>query len=311
MDYIKVYQIGPDVALYGARCFDLDEILDCGQCFRWEKENKEIGYPANGGEYAYSGIAFGRLLRISQNGGTVIFHNTTLADFEKIWMDYFDLRRDYSAIKELLSKEETLEKAVGYAGGIRVLRQEPWEALCTFILSQNNNIPRIKGLVSRLCQFFGDETEGGRAFPSAGRIASLSEEDLAPVRAGFRAKYILDAARNVSSGRVDLNLLYEAPVEYARESLQKIHGVGPKVAECTLLYGCARVECFPVDVWIRRVLSEFYPDGFPEEFAPVAGIAQQYLFHYIRNAGRKDAPQGKSRSAVERESARREPVAAG
>ena len=171
-----------------------------------------------------------------------------------------------------------------YAPGIRVLRQEPWEALCTFIISQNNNIPRIKGIVERFCEAFGHPiSEGEYAFPTPQSICDKTPEQLSYLRAGFRAKYLIDAAQKVFSGELVLEELYTLPIEEARQKLQTIKGVGPKVCDCVLLYGLHRVDAFPVDVWMKRVLERFYPRGIPDCLLGTQGIAQQYLFHYIRH----------------------------
>ena len=161
--------------------------------------------------------------------------------------------------------------------------------MCSFIISQNNNIPRIKGIIERLCTFFGEDLGGGDfSFPSAERLAVLSEQDLAPIRSGFRAKYILDAARRVASGETELEKVAAMPIDEARAELQKIKGVGPKVAECALLYGFGRAEAFPVDVWVKRIMQELYPEGLPACTENVEGIAQQYLFHWRRNISEND-----------------------
>lgn len=262
-------------ALYGVRHFDLEATLDCGQCFRWEKKD----------EGAYEGTAFGLRRAVTQQGDRVFFHRVGEEEFYRVWWDYFDFGRDYGALKALFATDPVLCRAVDYAPGIRVLRQEGWETLCSFILSQNNNIKRIKGLVDRLCSQFGAPIPGGRGFPAPRRLAALSPEELAPVRSGFRAKYIIDAARAVEEGRVELEVLPHLPLEEARAMLRTIHGVGPKVAECALLYGFGRAECVPVDVWMSRVLTRWYPAGLPEAIRPVAGLAQQYLFHYARMEG--------------------------
>lgn len=280
MDYSLVYESQGSTIVADIKNLDLDQTLDCGQSFRWRRLE----------DASWEGVAFGRYCRLSLEHGGLVFHGTPLQEFEAVWRDYFDLTRDYCAVKKLLGSDETMAKAIAFAPGLRVLRQEPWEALCTFILSQNNNIPRIKGLVERLCETFGAEVPAPpghlplRSFPSAKTLADLEVEDLAPVRAGFRAKYILDAARRVASGQLLLEPLYTMELEEARIALRTIHGVGPKVAECALLYGFGRVECMPVDVWIRRALDYLYPEGMPGAFAPVAGLAQQYLFHYVRHA---------------------------
>jgi N-glycosylase/DNA lyase len=258
---------------YKTTDFDIDLVLDCGQSFRWEKT----------APYTWRGIAFARRLEVVQHGDNLIFNGTNEKDFYELWVPYFDLGRDYSAVKHFLSQDETLEKAIEFSPGLRLIKQQPWEALCSFIVSQNNNIPRIKGIISRMCESFGEKIGGDEfAFPTPQRLAQCSEQDLAPLRSGFRSGYILDAAKKVASGEVDLDAVGIMPLDKARATLMTIFGVGPKVAECALLYGCGRVECFPIDVWIKRVLVCLYPQGFPQQFAEIAGIAQQYLFHYAR-----------------------------
>lgn len=258
--------------------FDPDQTLDCGQSFRWEKAGD-----------IWQGVAFGRRLALKQEGEELVF-SCTPEEFEGIWRGYFDLDTDYSAIgRELSAMDPVLQKACAYAGGIHILRQEPWEALCSFIISQNNNIPRIKGIIQRLCQTLGEPSaEGEFLFPTPERLAASSLEELAPLRAGFRAKYLLSAARLVTEGKVDLQAIPHMELEKARETLMLIHGVGPKVAECALLYGFHRLEAFPLDVWMKRVMERWFPKKRPEDFGPWAGVAQQYLFHYIRTFEKQD-----------------------
>ena len=258
----------PDV-----RDLDLEQTLDCGQSFRWEKQN----------DGSFSGVAFGKYVNISLDGTDMIIKNAA-PDDEKIWRDYFDLELDYGKIREDISRlHPVLEDAARYAPGIRILRQEPYEALCTFIISQNNNIKRIKGIVARLCESFGDEIdEGVYTFPTAERLAELTPDDLAPLRAGFRNRYIIDSAKKVASSEVDLELCKTADYEAARAELMKITGVGVKVADCTLLFGMHRVEAFPVDVWMKRAMEKLFPGMSANDFGEYAGIAQQYIFHYSR-----------------------------
>lgn len=252
--------------------FDPSQTLDCGQCFRWE-------FTLEG---TWSGTALGSRLVLSPAGEGWLLEGVCRSEFETKWIPYFDLDTDYAAIrKDLSNYHPVLRRAAGFAAGIRILRQDPWEALCSFILSQNNNIPRIKGIVFRLCREFGEC--GGIVFPTPERLAGLNVEDLAPLRSGFRAKYLLSAARLVSSGTVDLHSLYHIPLPEARDSLMKINGVGKKVAECVLLYGFHRLDAFPVDVWIKRAMELYFPGMAPEDFGPYAGVAQQYIFHYIRS----------------------------
>ncbi len=251
--------------------FDLALTLDCGQAFRWTKTL----------DGAFEGVAFDRYLKIKQEGDSLVLFNTSKEDFESIWADYFDLKRNYLEIVERCKKHKIISPMLKTTSGIRILKQSPWEALCSFIISQNNNIPRIKGIISRLCETFGEKLENGYTFPSAEKLKDLTVEDLAPLRAGFRAKYILDAAKKCSS-ELDLEEIKKLPTDLAREELMKIKGVGKKVADCTLLYGMGFTDAFPTDVWIKRALEKYFSDGFPVEFSDCAGIVQQYIFHYIR-----------------------------
>lgn len=262
-----------DIVLSDVPCFNVGLSVDCGQAFRWVK--KEDG--------SFHGVIFKKAVDIVQYENEVIFKNTDEETFKTLLEPYFDLDRDYEKICAGFD-DKYLKEACKKYSGIRILHQEPWETLCSFIISQNNNIPRIKGIIERLCSFFGDEIgDGDFSFPSAEVISALFEEDLAPLRAGFRSKYILDAAVKCCSGEVSLEKIKNMPIEDARQELMKIKGVGPKVAECTLLYGFGRVEAFPVDVWVKRILSELYENGLPQCTKGVEGIAQQYLFHWRRN----------------------------
>jgi len=272
MDYTKAEQSGNDVLISGIKNFNLAQILDCGQCFRWIGE---------GGEY--TGIAHGRQLQLVLNGDTLILRDVSLCDFEYIWKDYFDLSRDYCQLRKLYSQDPSLVQAVDFSPGLRVMRQDPWETLITFILSQNSNIPRIKKMVASLCEHFGQALPcGSHAFPAPEALASPNPEALAAVKTGYRAPYIIDAARRVAEGRLDLTALKAKPSDEIQKALIQIHGVGPKVAECVLLYGFSRVEVYPMDVWMKRIMANLYPAGFTEALSPTAGIAQQYLFHYAR-----------------------------
>ncbi len=274
---------GGDVRCVDVRDFSLRDTLLCGQCFRWEETEPDV----------FCGVVGDRTLTVLQQGETLVFKDCTLREFDAVLCDYFDLARDYAGIKAALSTDDTLKTAIGYAPGLRVLRQPPWETLCSFIISQNNNIKRIKGIVARLCECFGKPIldKAGNltayAFPDADTLARLTEPDLAPLRAGWRAAYLLDAALKVSCGEIALARLYTCPIDEARATLRSIKGVGPKVADCVLLYGFARTEAFPLDVWMKRAMQRYYPDGLPACAQQYPGLAQQYLFHYIR-CGDKD-----------------------
>lgn len=266
--------------------FDLVHTFECGQCFRWNKIS----------ETEYVGVHKGRALRIRQNEDGITLCNTDMEQYEGIWRKYFDLERDYKQIQTQLSADSVLAKAIPAGRGIRILAQEPFEALISFIISANNNIPRIKLIVERLCERFGEEIElDGKkyfSFPNAETLAALDCEALAPIRAGFRDKYILDAAKKVASGEICLGKIYSMSYDEAKNELKKIKGVGEKVANCVLLFGFSKLNAFPVDVWIRRVLERYYFDGGEvrgdiEEFArqrfgELGGFAQQYLFYYAR-----------------------------
>lgn len=264
-NYVKIKT--PDV-------FNLELMLDCGQAFRWVKD----------GEGYMCGVVGDRAYRIKQEDGFLTV-NCSQAEFDKVLRSYLDYDRDYATLVRGFSADANLKAAVGEFNGIRILRQQPWETLCSFIISQNNNIPRIKGIISRLCEGFGDEIDGGYyTFPSAEVLSACSVEDLSPIRAGFRSKYIIDAARKVTGGEVDFKAIDENEIDFGREELIKIKGVGKKVAECTLLYGFGKFEAFPEDVWVKRIMAEMYPDGMPECTRGYEGIAQQYLFHWRRNS---------------------------
>lgn len=266
-------EIENGILFKNVRDFDLAQTLDCGQSFRWEElENGD-----------FKGVAFDREVTVHLDCGEFYIFGGKAED-GALWGDYFDLDFDYGIIKnELSALSPVLKSAAEYAPGIKILKQDSWEALCSFIISQNNNIPRIKGIIKRLCESFGDKTpDGGFTFPSAQRLSQLTVDDLAPLRSGFRAKYLIDAALKVSSGEVNLNEVRIMPIDEARQSLMKIKGVGPKVAECALLYGMHRLECFPMDVWMKRAMAVLLPEFTIEDLGQYAGIAQQYIFHYSR-----------------------------
>ena len=257
---------------------DIAKTLDCGQAFRFSESDG-----------VWRGVAMGRALSLTQEGNKITLFDVNEEEFNSLWRGYFDLDRDYEMIKSSVSSNEILKKATDFSDGIHILRQEPWEAVCSFIISANNNIPRIKGIISRLCENFGFKIADGLfTFPSAERIAALTLDDLAVIKSGFRAKYILDAAQKFSSNQIDVDALYTLPIDEARNTLMTIKGIGPKVADCALLFGWGRVECFPVDVWIRRAMNHFFGEnGLPSEAVEYAGIVQQYLFYWARTTGLK------------------------
>ena len=269
---MKIYEHKNKIVAENIENFSLADIFECGQCFRFNY-NKS-------GQF-YEGAAFGKYLRVYQADNKIYFE-TDLEDFNNIWRDFFDLDRDYKNIFEKLRQDKILKKASDFCPGVRILKQEPFECLISFIISQNNNIPRIKKIIERLCENFGDKIEDNKyAFPTAGKLAGLSPEDLAVIKSGFRAKYILDAAVKINSGEIDLNLVYNLSLEDGAEYLKNIKGVGDKVSACVLLFAYNKLNAFPVDVWIKKIIEKYYPGGY--DFGEYAGIANAYLFYYERN----------------------------
>lgn len=271
--FMKIEKISEGIKVTDISGLSLPETLDCGQCFRWKPDE-------NGN---WRGVVKGVYGNIRQEEDGITFIGSDEEQFENIWLDYFDFGRDYDQLKADFGANEMLRDACEFAPGIRVLRQQPWEAFITFIISQNNNIARIKGIVERLCAAFGEEIEPGVfAFPTPERLAKEPTESFTKLGCGYRADYISSAAKEVFEGTLDLESLMEAPLQEARERLLKVHGVGPKVADCVLLYGLGRVERCPADVWMKRVIAALGGE-MPPCVTDHAGIAQQFLFHYARN----------------------------
>ena len=252
---------------------NLAKTLDCGQAFRWKQSEGN----------RWRGIAGGRVLELEVSGGELVLFDTPQADLP-LWRRYFDLDRDYAPIFELGAEHPLLPRIFEAGRGIRLLNQDTFEAICSFIISANNNIPRIKGIIERLCRLCGRQIgPDDYDFPAAESLCGLAVEDLAPIRAGFRAKYIIDAAIKVASGQVAAGELRSLGTEEARKLVMTIKGVGPKVADCALLFGAGHIDCFPRDVWINRAMDTMFKDGLPDSLLPYAGIVQQYMFDYIRN----------------------------
>lgn len=275
----------------------MDHIFDCGQCFRWTKET----------DGTYTGVAHQRVVNVGltvqeHESGLLTIKNCTNAEFQDIWEDYFDLKRDYGEIKRKLSiKDPIMAEAIGYGSGIRILKQDKWETLISFIISQNNNIPRIKGCIESLCTNFGDEmtTFKGKTyftFPSFDRLAALEDGDLDCCKLGYRAGYILKTAKAVAEdGGRALEATETQSPEEAFAYLTGLSGVGPKVANCILLFSMSKYDAFPIDVWVKRVMNRLYNidekdqksmEAFASDhFSPWSGMAQQYLFYYITKKG--------------------------
>ena len=275
--------------------FELADIFDCGQCFRWNKQN----------DGSYTGVFKNNVLNVQKQRETVIFKGICNGDIEETVSDYFDLDRDYEDIKKQLSKiDENVKTSVEYGKGIRILNQDLWETIISFIISANNNIPRIKGIIERLSKAYGKEIDwnGDKyyTFPTAEELKDVSVEDFRKLGTGFRDIRLYETTHMILDGKVNLEQLQNNPntIE-VREQLLSLSGVGPKVADCILLFSTLkRFEVFPIDVWVRRVMNELYiknPDEnkvnkkeieklAKEKFGNLAGIAQQYLFYWKREA---------------------------
>jgi len=259
--------------------FNIRKIAESGQCFRLN-ENADGGYTL---------VAKGRVLRLRDTAdGCQI--DCTQREFDAVWRDYFDMDTEYAAIRAGVDPGDAfLVRACDYGAGIRMLRQEPWEMLVSFIISQRKNIPAIKFCVEALCSRYGEpiESNGERffAFPSAERLAQLDEAHFLACSLGYRAKYVLSAARMIASGALDLSAITALDDAKLFDALLTVSGVGEKVANCVMLFGYHRLDRFPRDVWINRIEAREYGGAFPTERYPdTAGILQQYIFYYARSA---------------------------
>ncbi len=270
---MKITEKNGDIFVTPIECFDLDLTLDCGQAFRWKKNE----------DGSYTGVAKNHPLTLKKEGDTLILKNTDKNIFDTFWKNYFDLDRDYKKICDKLKEDKLLSSTIDEYYGIRILNQDSWEALCSFVISQQNNIKRIKLIIDRLCNAYGDDLGNGLySFPTAKRLSKLSEDDFNALGCGYRSKYLERLSKEVASGEIDLKAIKKLPLDQARKELKSIYGVGEKVANCALLFGMGYYSAFPLDVWMKRVM-EYYPDGLPKCFEGYEGIAQQYLFHWARN----------------------------
>lgn len=255
--------------------FDIRKIAESGQCFRLDRALDQD----------YLLVAGNRVLRITQTPDGVRL-DCPRETFETTWREYFDLDTDYAAIRDSIDPGDAfLARAGAFGAGIRILRQDPWETLVSFIISQRKNIPAIKRSVATLCKRYGEPIgEGVFAFPTAERLAELDLGCLLDCSLGYRGKYIQSAAGMVASGVIDLRAMQNMNDGDLLETLKRVPGVGEKVANCVMLFGYHRLARFPVDVWIERVFAREYPEGFPfERYAAAGGVLQQYLFYYARN----------------------------
>lgn len=286
----------PVIEVRGVDDLDVGKTFDCGQCFRFDP----VTNTPHDSEYA--GVAFGRHVSFASEGNTLYIYNSDLADFENIWRGYLCLDTDYSKINEDIlacCDSDVMAAALECGRGIRILRQQPYEAVISFIVSQNNNIPRIKKIIEAMSQKCGQPielSEGAKkhtsgvsslcSFPERDALVDLGETGLFDLKTGFRAKYIYDAVSRMKDGRLDVNALAKLnSTEDCITGLCEVKGIGLKVASCAALFGMGRYDAFPVDVWMKKVAAKYFPDieDFSGKmFGRYAGIAQQYLFYYER-----------------------------
>lgn len=274
--------------------FNLEDIFECGQCFRWNKLN----------DTTYVGIVKENVIKVCKLNGKIQFKSMGKDNLEKLVKQYFDLSRDYSKIKQDLSKiDKNMETSVKYGSGIRLLNQDLWETIISFIISANNNIPRIKGIIERLSKAYGKEIiwEGIKyyTFPTPEKLRNVTIEEYRKLGLGFRDKRIYETTQIILNKEIDLEQMHKnTNTQQVREQLLSLSGVGPKVADCILLFSTLkRLDVFPIDVWVRRVMNDLYIKNEDEEkvskkqiekiakekFGNKAGLAQQYLFYWRRS----------------------------
>lgn len=280
--------------LENVKSFEPKHIFECGQCFRWDEEP----------DGSYTGIVKDNVINVKKVDNTVYFTSLSADDLKNLVDDYFDLGRDYEKIKETLSKiDEYLENSIRYGNGIRILNQDLWETIISFIISANNNIPRIKGIINRISQKYGNKIEwNGKeyyTFPTVENLAKATVEDLRNLGLGFRDVRVYETTHKILNKEVDLEKLHQEPdTQKVRDTLLTLSGVGPKVADCILLFSTLkRFDVFPIDVWVRRVMNELYIKNedetkvnkreieklAKEKYGDLEGLAQQYLFYWKRD----------------------------
>ena len=285
---MKLYEKDNSVILEEIENFDAKAIFNCGQAFRWYEES----------DGSFTTVHLGRVLNVLNEKDRVIFKGTNLKEFDEIWTDYFDLNTDYKEIRKVLSNNEILPKAMEYGEGIRILNQNHFEMLISFIISANNMIPRIKKSIEVISMRYGkficeDENRKYYSFPTVEELSRATVEDLREfAKVGFRDKRIFDTVNMILNEKIDLDSFENLETDTLREELLKFSGVGNKVADCIMLFSYKRGEVFPVDIWIKRVMEElFIKEETPVKkiakeadkiFGKYAGYAQQYLFYYGR-----------------------------
>lgn len=272
--------------------FEPRHIFECGQCFRWNLQT----------DGSYTGVFKGNVLNIKKENNKIIFKGICNDNIIKVVNDYFDFETDYNKIKKNLSKvDEYLKESIQFGSGIRILNQDLWETIISFIISANNNIPRIKGIIERISKKYGNKitwnNEEYYAFPTPEQLSKASVEDLRALGLGFRDVRVYETTRKILNNEITLQeLIDEKNINILREKLLTLPGVGPKVADCIMLFGLKRFEVFPIDVWVRRVMNDLYIKNedetkvnkkeieklAQEKYKDLAGLAQQYLFYWKR-----------------------------
>ena len=274
--------------------FCLKHIFDCGQCFRWNEEDDK----------SYTGVIKEGIINVKKQDEDITFKGMLNSDIKEIVFNYFDLNRNYEEIKNKLSKiDENVNLSIKYGEGIRILNQDLWETIISFIISANNNIPRIKGIIERLSEKYGKEVIWDEKkyylFPRPEELKNVTVQDFRDLGTGFRDIRLFETTNKILTKEVDLQSLYNLDTKDARDELLTLSGVGPKVADCILLFSdLKRFDVFPIDVWVRRVMNELYiknPDETKvnkkeiakiakKKFGDLEGLAQQYLFYWKRDA---------------------------
>lgn len=289
MDYNKVEFKENKVIIEGVKNFNIKQIVECGQCFRWEKIN----------DNDYIGVAFDKVIEVVQEGDAVTIMNSNQEEFENIWFKYFDLSRDYSKVKEALSQDVILRKSVEFGYGIRILNQDQFEILISFIISARNSIPSIMKTIKEISKRWGNEIKyKGNiyySFPSPNALKGVTEDEIRETGASFRSKYIVDTINKINKKediKFDLSYISEMNDDDCHIALQEYKGVGAKVSDCVMLFSMGKTSAFPVDVWVKRAMIHFYnaDEGSlskirifgRNKFKALSGFAQQYLFYYAR-----------------------------
>ena len=305
MDYKSIKKFDNYILIEGVKNFKLKQTFECGQCFRFDKIS----------DTNYVTVAFERVIELEEDGDDIKIYNSNEEDVKNIWIDYFDLERDYSSIKKELAKDDLLKKCVEFGHGIRILNQDPFEILISFIISARNSIPSIMKTINKICAKWGSEIEyKGKvyyAFPTIEQIKDANLEEIQDTGASFRSKYIIDTISNVYKSceaknegnpekidelkKYDLEFIKSLSDDECHSALQEFKGVGAKVADCIMLFSMKKYSAFPVDVWVKRAMIYFYGADDASlnkirvfarnKFKELSGFAQQYLFYYARELG--------------------------